>query len=167
VVWRPQRQITLVKGQSVRLAAAGYTEAGDVVAASWTSKKTRVASVTAQGRITAKRAGSATLVAKAGGKSTTVIVRVVAKKPTAAKAKVTTVAAEGVPARMAVGKLALIKGAYFPTTAVKAKVSFTSSTPSVVSVDSRGALRALAPGSATITVKASGVTKKYVVRVHS
>ncbi|MDR1151290.1 MAG: glycoside hydrolase family 3 C-terminal domain-containing protein, partial [Bifidobacteriaceae bacterium] len=156
-----QKTLTLVKGKSIKIAAVGYTAAGTSKVA-WSSSNTQVASVTATGKVTAKKAGKATLTVTTGNKSAKVSVRVVAKKP--AKATVTSVSAS-VPSTLKVGASAYVTGAYKPATATSVKVTYTSSAPTVVAVDAAGGLVAKAAGTAKITVKAGGKSKAYTVKV--
>jgi beta-glucosidase-like glycosyl hydrolase/uncharacterized protein YjdB len=154
-----QTALTLVKGKAVKLAAFGYSAAGSTKA-TWKSSNSKVVAVSAAGRIKAKKAGKATLTVTAGSKSAKVSVKVVAKRP--AKYKVTSVSA-AVPATLAVGATADITGKYKPAGATSVKVTYTSSAPGVVAVDSAGHLTAKAAGSAKITVKAGSKSKAYTV----
>jgi alpha-amylase len=159
-----QATIRLVKGKAITLPAAGYTAAGERVAVAWTSSKPSVAKVSAAGRITAKKAGRATLTVTAGGKKATIKVTVVAKRPSPAKAKVKSVSAR-VPQVMAAGTFANAVPAYKPATATGVKVRYTSSRPAIVSVDQAGRLTAKTPGKATISITAGAKTKKYTLTV--
>ncbi|MDR1428089.1 MAG: FIVAR domain-containing protein, partial [Bifidobacteriaceae bacterium] len=149
-----QKTVRLVKGKSVRIAGFGYTAAGSLTKVSWSTSKASVAKVSASGKITARKAGTAIVTLKAGGKTAKVKVTVVAKRPS--KATVTKVRALGVPKTLAVGKTNQVTGRWTPSTAVGAKVTFKSSKPAVIAVDKTGLLTALAPGVARITVIAGG-----------
>ncbi|MDR1151023.1 MAG: glycoside hydrolase family 3 C-terminal domain-containing protein, partial [Bifidobacteriaceae bacterium] len=157
-----QRSVTLVKGKAIKLAANGYLTDNSVNKVTWSSSKKSVATVSAAGRIVAKKAGSAKITAKVGGKSATITVKVLAKKP--AKSAVTSVKAT-VPADLAIGASADIAASYSPATATSVKVTYASSATDVASVDSAGHLVAKAAGTATITVKAGGKSKAYTVTV--
>jgi hypothetical protein len=159
-----QKTIVLVKGKSTRLAAVASTAAGGTAKVTWTSNRKSVASVTAAGKITAKRAGKAVVVASAaGGKSTRITVKVVAKTPKASKA--VKVGTTKVPRTMTVGARAGITGTYSPATAIAAKIAFASSNPEVLTIDRAGNIVAKAAGKATITVKAHKKSKKYRITV--
>ncbi|MDR0432771.1 MAG: glycoside hydrolase family 3 C-terminal domain-containing protein [Bifidobacteriaceae bacterium] len=158
-----QSRVVLVKGKSVRLAASAYLSDGSKAKVSWKSSKKKVATVAANGRITAKRAGKATITLTNAGKTAKVKVTVLAKTP--AKATVKTVSAARIPKTMAVGAVAWAAGKYSPARATGVKVSYRSSTPGVVAVDSAGRLVAKTPGKATITVKAGSKSKRYTVTV--
>ncbi|MDR0433205.1 MAG: glycoside hydrolase family 3 C-terminal domain-containing protein [Bifidobacteriaceae bacterium] len=157
-----QASVTLVKGKAIKLAAKAYQSDGSTAAIKWSSSKKAVAAVSATGRIVAKKAGTAKIKATSGGKSATITVRVVAKKP--AKSAVTSVSAS-VPASVKVGATAYVTASYKPAKAVSAKVSYSSSAPAIVSVDSTGRLVGLAEGTAKITVKAGSKSKAYTVTV--
>jgi alpha-amylase len=131
---------------------------------SWKSSKTSVASVSSAGKITAKKAGKAKVTASSGGKSATITVTVVAKRPAGAQAKVKSVTAK-VPKTIAVGATASVTGSYRPVTATSVKIQYTSSAPAIASIDKTGQITAKAPGTATITVKAGTKSKKYTVTV--
>ncbi|MDR1153027.1 MAG: Ig-like domain-containing protein, partial [Bifidobacteriaceae bacterium] len=129
----------------------------------WKSSKASVASVSASGKITAKKRGKATISATAGGKTVKIAVTVRAKG--SAKAKVTKVSATGVPKTMKVGQVAWVTASYAPATATGVKATFASSSAARAAIDKTGRLTAKAPGKATITVKAGTKTKKYTVTV--
>jgi uncharacterized repeat protein (TIGR02543 family) len=158
-----QSVVTLVKGQSVRLAATAYLSDGAKAAVTWTSSDAKVAKVAPGGRITAHKPGKARLtLASASGKTATVAVRVLAAKP--AQAKVAKVRAN-VPKVMAIGQVKAVSGKYAPALAVRAKVSYASTNPGVASIDKYGMLTAHRAGKAAITVKAGAKTATYPVTV--
>ncbi|MDR3202842.1 MAG: glycoside hydrolase family 3 C-terminal domain-containing protein, partial [Bifidobacteriaceae bacterium] len=142
------KALTLVKGKSATVAGAAYTASGTAKVA-WKSSDKKVATVSAKGKVKAKKAGKATITLTAGSKSAKVAVRVLAKKP--AKAKVAQVSAQ-VSATMRVGAAAYVTGTYKPATATAVKVSYSSSDAAVVAVDKAGRLVAKAKGTARITV---------------
>ncbi|MDR0432777.1 MAG: endo-1,4-beta-xylanase [Bifidobacteriaceae bacterium] len=156
-----QSALTLVKGKAVKVAGRAYTATG-TAKVTWKSSNKKVATVSASGKITAKRAGKATITAKSGSLTAKLTVRVLAAKP--AKSKVTSVSAK-VPGSLAIGATASITGTYKPATATSVKVTYASSNPGVVTVDSTGLLVAKAAGTAKITVKAGGKSKAYTVKV--
>jgi beta-glucosidase len=157
-----QRQLTLVRGASATIAATGLNAAGVKAKATWASSKASVASVSAAGKITAKKAGTAVVTARAGGKSATVTVRVLAKAPattTVAKVKAT------VPRTVHAGTVTYVTGTYTPARALTVKIRYTSSAPSVATIDKYGVLTARAPGSTKITVSAGGKKAVYTLKV--
>ncbi|MDR1427189.1 MAG: FIVAR domain-containing protein, partial [Bifidobacteriaceae bacterium] len=159
-----QTAVALVKGKSVTVAAGAYTSTGTKVGATWTSSNMKVATVTASGKITAKKAGKATIsVTAAGGKKATI--RVTVLKAKAAKSKVAKVALSGAPRTMAVGQVSWIGAKYAPARATSVRVAYASSNPGVAAIDKAGRLVAKAPGKAVLTVKAGGKTAKTTVTV--
>ncbi|MDQ7993718.1 MAG: Ig-like domain-containing protein, partial [Propionicimonas sp.] len=166
-----QSQLRLVKGKSLKLEEGVYYKnlhssyAGQV---KWTSSNTRVATVSSNGTVKAKKTGTVTITATslqpgANGKklSAAIKVTVVKSKP---KAKVTKVSAS-VPRTMTRGQSVFITGKYSSSKATGVKVTYKSSKLTVASVDQAGRVLAKAKGTATITVKAGGRTRSYKVTV--
>lgn len=166
-----QKQLRLVAGKSFKLRAGVYHASGKPSysgAVKWKSSDRRVATVTKSGKIKAKRTGTVKITVtsvnrnKSGKKvSTSIKVRVVAKK---AKAKVTSVSAK-VPTTLRVGQAAYVTGKYKSAKATSVKVTYSSSKPSIVSIDKIGRIEAKAKGEAKITIKAGSKTKTYRVKV--
>ena len=123
----------------------------------YSSSNTKVATVSKDGTVTAKKSGTATIKVKSGKKTVSVKVKVAAKAPTGIS---------GVPASKALkkGKSFTIKAKLTPSGA-EAKISYSSSNKSVVAVNSKGKVTAKKAGTATITVKAGNVTRTCVVTV--
>lgn len=117
----------------------------------WKSSKTSVATVSSKGKVTAKKAGKTTISATANGitKKCTVTV----KKAVLKLKKTSGTVKKG-------GKLT-IKITKKPT----GKVTYKSSNSKVATVNSKGVVKGKKKGTATITVKCSGLTKKFKVTV--
>lgn len=116
----------------------------------YTSSNKKVATVSSKGKITAKKTGKATITIKCGSVSKKVTVYVNEKltlKKSSASIKVK-------------GKTT-IKA----TTNIKGTITYTSSNKKVATVSSKGVVKGVKKGTATITVKCNGVTKKFKVRV--
>jgi hypothetical protein len=156
----PQTQLRLVLGKATTIPILAYNADGSLAKVTWKSSNPKVATVSASGKITAKKTGKTTITATAGGKSTSVVISVVAKK----KAGVKSVSAK-VPTTMKIGQVALITGKYKPATATGVKVTYKSNKSSVASIDRAGRLVAKKAGKVNITVKAGKVSKKYKVTV--
>ncbi|MEA5119317.1 MAG: Ig-like domain-containing protein, partial [Propionicimonas sp.] len=166
-----QSQLRLVKGKTLKLEEGVYFTNGTTAyagAATWKSSNTKVATVTKDGKVKAKKPGTATITvtstkANAAGKKVTakVKVTVVKKKP---KAKVTKVSAS-VPKTMAVGKTAYITGKYSSAKATGIKVTYKSSKTKVATIDKVGRIQAKAKGTVKITVRAGSKSKTYTVKV--
>ena len=167
-----QTQLRLVKGKQFRLEDGLYFR--DVLPASysgkvtWKTSNSKVATVSSDGLVTAKKAGTVTITVTSkdvgsSGKqlATSIKVSVVSK---ASSAKVTKVTAT-VPRNMAVGAIAYTTGTYQSSNATGIKVSYSSANSSVVAIDKAGRIVAKAPGTTQITVKAGTKTIKYTVTV--
>jgi len=160
-----QSTVRLIKGTSVKIPALAYTAGGTKATAKvrWTSSKAKVAKVSSAGKITAKKVGRATITVKAGGKRTTIKVRVVSKK-TAARSRSTVMKVTvSVPQSLTVGQVGWAKGGYKPSSAVRARVTYRSTKPSVLKVDKAGRLRTVSSGKARVVVTVGKVSKKSVV----
>jgi hypothetical protein len=157
-----QKAVTLVKGSRLRLPGAAYTVGGGIAAATWKSANPKVATVSANGTIRAKKAGQTTITLTAGGKRAKVAVRVLARQPASRAVKAVTATA---PRTMTVGGSAIVAASYRPASVPGVKVKYKSSRPAVVTVDSRGVVTARAAGTAVVTVKAGAKTKQLTIRV--
>jgi hypothetical protein len=158
-----QTTVRLRVGGSLRLTGAGYQADGATSKVSWTSSDRTIASVSALGKITAKKAGRATITVKAGGKTARVKVTVVAKKT--AQAKVTQVRASGLPSTMAVGQVAWASPTWKPATAIGVRTTYRSSNSAVIAIDRAGRAVARSAGATTIAVTAGAKTTTYTITV--
>ncbi|MDR1799941.1 MAG: Ig-like domain-containing protein, partial [Bifidobacteriaceae bacterium] len=147
-----QRLVVLTKGHTLRLAAHSYAADGAAGPVKWVSANPKIASVSASGKVKGLRRGTARLVAYGAGHSATVKVRVLAKpsKRAVSHLRVT------VPPELAAGQAVSLATRYCPDNATGVKVRYVTSNPAVATVDKAGRLVAVAPGEATITVKAGG-----------
>lgn len=163
-----QGGVTLLPGKGFAATALAYGEEDELLTAelSWKSSKPEVAEVNTVGRISAKKAGKATITATTdNGKSASIKVTVVAKNSAAAKKlKVESVSAS-VPKTLKVGATRNVRGKFKPAGAVGAKLSYRSSKSSIVSIDKAGTLTAKKKGKAIITVQAGSVKKQFTVQV--
>jgi hypothetical protein len=161
-----QRTIRLARGKAATLSAFAYTATGASAKVAWKSSKPSVASVSAKGTITAKRTGKATITVAAGGKTATIAVTVVsAATAKAAGAAVTSVKVARAPKAMTVGQAAYLSASASPSSAVGAKITYSSSKPGVATVDKAGRVRAVTKGKTVISVKAGGKTAKVSITV--
>ena len=141
--------LILENGESAVLTAASST--GHKV--TWKSAKTSIASVSENGKVTAKKPGTTTVTAKVDG--TSVNCKVTVKSPTV---------------RLMPSKISLYRREKY-----KLKVSSTSKTipvwktnkKSVATVDETGKVTAVKHGTAVITVTVDGVSKNCEVTVRS
>ena len=136
---------TLYVGGTEKLTV-GTNLAGNVT---WTSSNTKVATV-ADGKVTAKAAGTARITATVGGKTATYTVTV--KKPSIS----------ATVGKVYVGKTAKVQVKKYGTTA---KVSFKSSNTKIATVNKSGVVTGKKAGTVKITVTAGKLTKTVTVKV--
>lgn len=109
----------------------------------WASSNKKVASVSSKGKVTAKKPGTATIAAKAGGKKYTCKITV----PNAGYS-------------LCKGNTLTIK-----KTGISGKLKWTSSKKSCVSVNQKGKVKALKAGSSLITAKRGKKVYRVLIRV--
>ena len=133
--------VVLIKGQTKQLKITGTSKT-----VKWTSSNQSVASVTAKGKVKAKKKGTALITANAGG--------------TKYKCKVTvqTPSLSNKTASLTAGDAITLK-----LNGTNQKIIWTSSDNSVVTVNSQGKITAIKAGSATIT--ATVLKKNYSCRI--
>lgn len=134
--------------RSVALKATVELEDKNVT---WTSSNSKVAAVNANGVVTAKSAGTATITATANGVSEKC--KVTVKNPTI-KVKKTKVTVKK-------KKKVSVKATATPS----AKVTYKSSKKKVATVTSKGVVKGKKKGTAKITISANGVSKTVTVKV--
>ncbi|WP_099467000.1 Ig-like domain-containing protein [Konateibacter massiliensis] len=116
----------------------------------WTSSNTKVATVNANGAITAKKAGNATITAStSNGKKATVKVTV-----GTSNIKVTKVSLNLKSKTVTVGEKVKLTAAVTPVNATNSKVTWSSSDTKVAKVSSKGEVTAIGGGKAKITCTA-------------
>lgn len=130
---------TLTTGASYQLSQKGLS------GVKWSSSDTKVATVNSKGKVTAKKAGTATITAKAGKKKVTCKITVVAKLNVTSKT-------------LKEGESYQLK-----LTGAAGTVKWSSSATDIVSVTSGGKITAEKAGKATITAKDG--SKAYTVKV--
>ena len=140
--------VTIYKGKTATVKAAATPSA----AVKYTSSNTKVATVNSKtGVIKGIKAGTVTITAKAGTLKTTC--KVVIKNPAFSLVKSS--------ATIKKGKTTTIRSKAAPA----GKITYTSSNKKVAAVNSKGVVKGIKKGKATITVKCNGITKKFVVTV--
>ena len=118
----------------------------------YTSSNRSVAVASAGGKVTAKKAGTATITVKCGSYKATC--RITVKK---GSLKITSKTAVSVKAK----KTTAIKAA----ATSKAKITYRSSNTKVATVSSKGVVKGVKKGKAVIYVSSNGITKKVTVTV--
>ncbi len=113
----------------------------------WTSSDTSIASVNSKGVVTGKKEGTVTITVKTADGGYTAEIKVTVKNQ-----PVTGVSISGGKSTMTVGDKGTLKATIKPSNATNKKVTWKSNHNDIVSVDSKGNIKALAPGTATITV---------------
>ncbi len=140
--------VTIYKGKTATVKATATPSA----TVNYTSSNTKVATVNSKtGVVKGIKAGTVTITAKAGALKTTC--KVVVKNPAFSLVKSS--------ATIKKGKTTTIRSKAAPA----GKVTYTSSNKKVAAVNSKGVVKGIKKGKATITVKCNGITKKFVVTV--
>jgi len=152
--------LSLTEGESATLAATVKPDNATNKTVSWSSSNASVATVDANGKVTAVAEGTATITAKAGDKTATCTVTV--KKKVVA---VSSVSLDKTSLELTVGETATLVATVIPDRATEKTVSWSSSSSSVATVDASGKVTAVAKGTATITAKAGGKTAICTVTV--
>ena len=114
----------------------------------WTSSNTDVATVTAEGIVTAKGAGTSVITAKTYNGKT-------AKCTITVKQQVTAIALSDETVSLWVGNKKTLTAMATPTTANNTSVKWSSSDKSVATVSSKGVITAIGEGTCTITCTAA------------
>lgn len=147
--------LTLNAKKSYTLKVTGTTQK-----ITWKSSNTSIASVNAKGKVTAKKAGKATITAAIGNKKYSCKLTV---KP--AIVSVTSVKLNASSRTIEVGDTISLKATVSPSNATNKAVTWSSSNTSVATVSSSGVVKGKAAGTATITVKTKDGGKKYTCKV--
>lgn len=132
---------SLEKGSTLQLKISGTKKK-----VQWSTSSSKIATVNSKGKVTAKKAGTATITAKVDGKKYR------------CKITVTTPAISKKTLKLTVKDTYTLK-----MTGTKKSVKWSSSKSSVASVNAKGKVTAKKAGTATITAKVGG--KKYTCKV--
>lgn len=154
-------QIVLNHSSTVRLEIGGILDVGAITlpekaenAVSYTSSNPAIATVNANGRVSAVAEGEATIVVSAtDGSGKTASFKVIVSKP-----QVAGLTLDQSELTLNAGATAALRATVTPATANQA-VNWTSSNPAVASVDASGNVTALTSGTAVITVTTADGTK--------
>lgn len=149
---------SLVMGKTLTLTAS-IRPSNAVTTLRWRSSASNVATVNANGLVTAKKAGTATItVTTANGRSASC--KVTVKRP-----KATGIKLNKTKATIGIGETLKLKGKLSPSGASE-KITWTSSNTKVAGVSTSGSVKAKTVGKTTITAKlASGVRTSCKVTV--
>lgn len=116
----------------------------------WSSSDSSIASVTEQGKVTPLRAGTVKISAKTSNGVAQTLTLTIAEIP------IESVAIEAEADKVLVGKQIQLQAEFLPENATNRSVTWTSSDETVLMVGDTGLVTGLAPGTATVTVTASG-----------
>lgn len=150
----------LAAGQSRALRATVSGTGGFATGVAWTSSDPAVASVDAQGQVSALAAGRATITATStadASKSARLTLTVTAPAP---GATVTGVAVTPATLSLSAGQGASLNAVVSGSGAFNPAVTWSSNNPAAVSVDAQGHVQAVAVGSATVTATSLGDPSK-------
>ncbi|MBR5175162.1 MAG: Ig-like domain-containing protein [Bacteroidales bacterium] len=142
--------LSLVEGGSETLTATVTPDNATNKAVSWKSSDATIATVDNSGKVTAVKAGSATITVTTtdGSKTSTCTVTVTAKTVT-----VSGVALDHDKLELTTGETEQLKATVSPDNASDKSVEWTSSDAKVATVDATGKVTAVQAGTTTITVK--------------
>ena len=152
--------LELTEGDSETLTATVAPDNATNKTVTWSSSDASVATVDNGGKVTAVKAGSATITAKAGDKSTTCAVTVKAKA-----IPVSSITLNETSIEIQVGESRLLVATVGPENATNKAVSWSSSDTTIVIVNQIGKVTALKSGTAIITAKAGDKTATCTVSV--
>lgn len=160
---------SLTEGASKQLSATVSPSNATDRAISWKSSDASVASVDASGKVTAVKAGSATVTATAGGKSASVEVTVT-KQQTVVPVESVSISGTGVSggkATVNVGAGLSLNATVSPSNATDQNVSWISSDDSIATVSSTGAVRGVKAGTAVIMATAGNKSASIIVTIEN
>lgn len=152
--------LSLTEGESQILTAVVRPSNATYKAVVWASSVASVASVDDSGNVIAISEGNTVISARAGGKIASCSVTVSKKA-----VPVTGVTLSKTSLSLNIGKTEILVATVSPDNATNKTVTWTSSNPSVASVDSGGKVTARAEGSATITAKVGDKTATCAVTI--
>lgn len=153
----------LEAGKTVQLDATAKNASGEALPGKsfiWSSSSDSIATVTAEGVVTAKRTGAVTITAESEGKKGTTTINVKA-------GPITNVGLVPESASIQVGDTLQIQLRQFDALGNGTSVPPVNSTsdPAIATVSARGLVKGIAPGTATITATAGGKVATAVITV--
>ena len=145
---------TLKKGKTIRLKAtlnkaAGIPSGTKKLAVIWKSSNPKVASVSGNGKVTAKKNGKTTITARIKG------TRIKASSRITVGVPVSRIKISGKPVSLKMGERFTLKTTISPKKASVKKLAYESSNPKVATVSKKGVIRAVSAGTAKIRVTAA------------
>jgi len=152
--------LVLLVGENQTLVATVLPVNATDKTVTWSSSDEDVAMVSSSGKVLAVKIGSATITAKAGDASSTCSVTV-----TESKVEVTSITLNKNSLALKAGESETLVATVLPVNATDKTVSWTSSNPSVATVNNAGKVTAVLNGSATITARAGNASAICTVTV--
>jgi uncharacterized protein YjdB len=152
--------LTLTEGENETLTATVGPDNATDKTVTWSTSDASVATVDQSGRVTAVKAGSATITAKAGDKTATCSVTV-----EKLVIPVSSVSLNKTSLTLTEGESETLTATVDPDNATDKKVSWSSSNTKIATVDSNGKVTAVKAGTVTITAKAGDKTATCAVTV--
>ncbi len=149
--------LSLEKGQSETLIATVQPDDATDKTVNWSSSDATIASVDANGKVTALKSGQAVITAKAGEKSANCAVTVTTP--------VTGIYLNQSSLTLTKGQNVTLIASVQPSDATDSNVTWVSSNKNVATVDQNGNVVAKAGGSATITAACGGVSAECSITV--
>ena len=153
--------LTIKKGRSVVIKATVGPNTASNKKVIWKSSNSKIAKVSATGRVTAVKGGKVTITAVAAdGSGKKAVCKVTVKAP------ITSLKFSKISGRLYVGKTMQLSPVIKPTDATNKKCAWSSSNDKVAMVNSEGKVYAVAAGTAVITAKATdGTGKKATYKI--
>ena len=149
-----KKSLDLLEGETSKLIATVEPTNATNKEVTWASSNTAVATVDSDGNVKAKKAGTAKIIVttKDGNCIAKVEVKVTAKETKKETVKVTGITLNKKSLSLTKGGSSKLTATVKPANATNKNVTWSSSNPSVVTVDTNGNVKALKAGTATITV---------------
>ena len=145
-------------GQKATLVATIKPDNAADKTVTWSSSDTKIATVDANGEVSAIDEGEATITAKAGDKTAECIV-------TVKRVPVSSVSLDKTTLELLEGETAVLTATVKPDNATDKTVTWSTSDASIATVDAEGKVTAIKKGEATITAKAGDKTAECKVTV--
>lgn len=154
-----KKTASVFAGKTLQLKLTGTTQK-----VKWSSSDTTVARVSSSGKVSGKKAGKATITAKAGTKKYTC--KVTVKKNKSSDRPVTALKLNTNQVSMNKGGETELKATVSPSNATNREIAWSSSDTSIATVSSAGIVKAVKKGTAIITAAAKdGSQKKAACKV--
>lgn len=156
-----KKSVTLVEGDKITLKATLGPKNTTQKKLVWSTSNKKVATVTSKGVVKAKKKGKATITVKVKGTSKKATCKVTVK----ALVKVQKVTLDKTSVSLQEGASTTLNAKLTPKNTTQKTLQWSTSNKTIATVSSKGVVRAVKKGTATITVKVKGTTKKATCKV--